>query len=61
MKLEKYLSDLRYMMKEKKISRNDLAKELNVNVSTINNMFRMSNGTISNLKKISDFINNKEG
>lgn len=59
MKLEIYLSELRLIMKEKGITRKDLADELNVNVSTIHNMFRMSNGTISNLKKISDYLNKK--
>ena len=57
--LEKYLNDLKFMMKQKGISREEVAKAVGVGVSTINNVLRGANGTLATLKKISDYIDNK--
>lgn len=57
-KLDIFLKDLDNERKAKKITREDLAKHVGKSVSTINNVFRGSNGSLETIRKIVEYIEN---
>lgn len=59
-KLDSIIKDLKWKMKEKKITQVEISEKLKISLPTVNSALNLKNVNVNTLKAIINYIENKE-